>query len=327
MRRTIHISTGLTLLALALLILNVSSRADTGTKAAPSRSWDTGTTLAQAGDDADGSSVTSSGPPQYTETEFTSLDGEIYINPLYTGKVTSVRTINENGLLGQKIDVEVRVMTDGWRKFSLPQAASGSYGVIVSGEDGILKISKPASAPQPVSGELGSVQKLLVQFGFLNATFVFPSQNVFEPSKYEIGLLNTADNTFINGNIIAMKADQAAAEFSDLPPGIVNKEGKMRVSLKKPGGTFFNSDIPAWGYNIIVSETDIDVPAPITAEVFGLPDDAEIRFDFSSLSGQVIDPSTKILTVGEINKGTTVATITTKFGGSQPLTVTVKRVR
>jgi hypothetical protein len=101
----------------------------------------------------------------------------------------------------------------------------------------------------------------------------------------------------------------------------------MKVSLKEPGGTFVNADIPAWGYNIIVSETDIDTPAPITAEVFGLPDDAEIRFDFSSLTGQVIDPSTKILTAGEINKGATVSTITTKIGGAQPLTVTVRRVR
>ena len=281
--------------------------------------------VAQSDEDDSGSSTAL--PPRYTEAELTSLAGEVFINPLYTGKVTSVRTIDRNGLIGQKVGIEVRVMTDGWRKFSLPQSAAGSYGVIVSGDEGILKISKPADAGTSPSGELGSIKKLVIEFGYLNTVFLFPGMNVLEPSKVELGVLNNADNKFINGTIIAMKSDQAAVEFQGLPSTVVNKEGKMRVSLKEPGGTFINSDMPAWGYNIIVSETDIDTPAPIKAEVFGLPQDAEIRFDFSSLSGQVINPSTKIMTVGEINKGTAVSTITTKMGGAQPLTVTVKRVR
>lgn len=283
------------------------------------------TLLAQV--DGDGRDTQSSSPPRYTEVELTSLDGEIFINPLYTGKVSTVRTIDKNGLIGQKVDIEVRIMTDGWRKFSLPQAAGGAYGVIVSGDEGILKISKPAEAAAPSGGVLKSIRKLVIEFGYLSTVFSFPSMNIFEPSKVELGVLNNADNKFINGSIVAMKPDQAAVEFQDLPATVVNKEGMMRVSLKEPGGTFINSDIQAWGYNIIVSETDIDTPAPITAEVFGLPDNAEIRFDFSSLTGQVISPSTKILTVGEINKGTPVSTITTKIGGAQPLTVTVKRVR
>lgn len=266
-------------------------------------------------------------PPKYTEAEFTSLDGEIFVNPLYTGKVASVRTIDRSGLLGERIDVEVRLMTDGWRKFSLPPSLSGSHGVIVSGEEGILKISKPEKPFTPSAGQLQSINDDVVEFGSLNTTFVFPALNVLEPSGYEIGILNNADDSFINGNIIAMKSDQAAVEFRELPVSIVNEKGLMRVSLKKPGGTFVNSDIAVWGYNIMVPETDIGTPAPITAEVFGLPDDAEIRFDFTSLSGQIIDPSTRILTVGEINKGSTVSTITTKFGGAQPLTVLVKRVK
>jgi len=283
------------------------------------------TLLAQGGgDDQD---APSSSPPRYTEVELTSLDGEIFINPLYTGKVSTVRTIDKNGLIGQKVDIEVRIMTDGWRKFSLPQTAGGAYGVIVSGDEGILKISKPAETGAPSGGVLKSIRKLVVEFGYLSTVFSFPRMNILEPSKVELGVLNNADNKFINGSIVAMKPDQAAVEFQDLPATVVNKEGMMRVSLKEPGGTFINSDIQAWGYNIIVSETDIDTPAPINAEVFGLPDDAEIRFDFSSLTGQVISPSTKILTVGEINKGTPVSTITTKIGGAQPLTVTVKRVR
>lgn len=323
MRRTFNVLTWLAILPLAVLTVGaVCFAADPATRQAGRG----GLVLAQAGDDANGGAGSASGP-QYTEIEFTSLDGEIFVNPLYTGKITSVRTINQSGLLGQKVDIEVRAITGGWRKFSLPAAASGSYGVIVSGESGILKIAKPANPPAAASGELGTIKKVLIEFGYLNTTFTFPPQNVLEPDKYEIGILNTTDNGFINGNIIAMKSDQAAAEFIDLPGTVVNSSGNMRVSLKKPGGTFFNSDIPAWGYNIIVPETDIGAPAPITAEVFGLPDDAEIRFDFSSLSGQVIDPSTKILTVGEINKGSTVSTITTKIGGAQPLTVTVRRVK
>ena len=94
---------------------------------------------------------------------------------------------------------------------------------------------------------------------------------------------------------------------------------------QKPCG-FINSDIPTWGYNILVSETDTGVAAPITAEVFGLPDDSEIKFNFTSLSGQIINPSTKTLTVGEINKGEQVSTITTKIEGSQPIAVTVRRL-
>ena len=77
----------------------------------------------------------------------------------------------------------------------------------------------------------------------------------------------------------------------------------------------------------MVSETDTGVPAPITAQVFGLPDNEEIRFNFVSLSGQVINPSTKTLTVGKINKGAQISTITTKIEGPQPITVTVKRLK
>ncbi len=317
----------LTCLALALfaaqVVLPGGASADRRTALAPSGGRGE-TLLAQADDDTGASS---SAPPTYTEVELTSLDGEIFVNPLYTGKVSTVRTIDKSGLIGEKVDIEVRIMTDGWRKFSLPQSAAGAYGVIVSGDDGILKISKPAQPGTPTGGVLKSVKKLVIEFGYLNTVFLFPRMNILEPSKVELGVLNKADNKFINGNIVAMKLDQAAVEFRDLPSGVVNKEGTMRVSLKEPGGTFINSDIQAWGYNIIVSETDIGTPAPITAEVFGLPDDAEIRFDFSSLTGQVISPSTKILTVAEINKGTPVSTITTDIGGSQPLTVTVKRVR
>jgi hypothetical protein len=148
-----------------------------------------------------------------------------------------------------------------------------------------------------------------------------------EPSKYEIDILDNTNESFVSGKVIAMKSDQAAVSFQNLPSTVVNSGGKLRASLKKPDGTYVNADLPAWGYNIIVPETDVGTPAPIRAEVFGLPADSQIRFDFSSLADQIISPSTQIMTVQEINGGATVATITTKIGGPQPLTVTVKKVQ
>lgn len=326
MRQKIEFAMFLSVLVSVLYFFTAPSFAAPAPVRDPSGAGADGSQGALSADGVEKRAVAMAAPPRYTEAAFTSLDGEILVNPQYTGKVTSVRTIDKNGLLGDRIDVEVRVMTDGWRKFSLPPSLSSSWGVIISGEEGILKISKPEAGIAGAAGELKSISGDVIEFGSLNTTFVFPAVNVLEPSTYEIGVLNTADNSFINSNIIAMKSDQAAVEFERLPPSVVNKEGLMRVSLKKPGGTFVNSSIPAWGYDIMVPEIDIDTPAPITAEVFGLPDEARIRFDFTSLSGQVIDPSTRIMTVGEINKGSTVSTITTKFGGAQPLTVLVKRV-
>ncbi len=272
------------------------------------------------------SSLDGQAQPMYTEVEVTSLKGDIYVNPEYIGKVRSIRTIDRSGLLGDRVEIEVRILTDDWRKFSLPSELSGAFGVIISGERGILKISLPATPANSGGSAVYSIEKLLIEFGTLNTTFVFPSQSILEPSKYQIGLLNNSDQSFIPGKIIVMKSDQLAAEFQNLPSSIVNIEGMLRVNVKEPGGSFINAEIPAWGYNIFVPETDVGKPAPITAEVFGLDPEANIRFDFSSLADQVINPSTKVLTVKEINSGAPVSTITTNRGGPQPLTVTVKKV-
>ncbi len=264
--------------------------------------------------------------PMYTEVEVTSLDGDIYVNPEYIGKVRSIRTINRSGLLGDRVEIEVRILTDDWRKISLPPVLSGTFGVIISGERGILKISLPGIPANPDGSDIYTINKLLIEFGTLNTTFVFPAQSIIEPSKYQIGLLDNRDKSFVSGKVIVMKSNELVADFQNLPSAVVNSEGMLHVSITNPGGSFINADIPAWGYNIFVPETDVGAPAPITAEVFGLDPGAKIRFDFSSLADQVINPSTKILTVKEINSGAPVATITTNRGGAQPLTVTVKRV-
>jgi hypothetical protein len=258
--------------------------------------------------------------------ELTSLSGEIFINPEYTGKINSIRTLNRNQLLGEKVEIVTRTLTDSWKKLEIPASLTGAFGLVISGTEGIVKITLPQQNAISGSGTLKSISELFIEFGSLNATFTFPAVNILEPSGFEIGILNTANNTFINGEIIALKSDQAAVLFQNLSSSVVNKDGMIRVSLKKPDGTFVNSEIPAWGYNIMVSETDTGVPAPITAEVFGLPDDTQIKFNFISLSGQVINPSSVTLTVGEINRGTDISTITTKIGGPQPITVTVSRM-
>lgn len=274
----------------------------------------------------DGSELAMAAPPLY-ELELTSLSGEIFINPTYSGKINSIRTLNRNELLGEKVEIETRTLTDNWKKLIVPSSLSGAFGLVISGKNGITKITLPQKvSPSSGSGNLKSISDLFIEFGSLHATFSFPAQNILEPSKFEVGILNNSDNSFINGDIIALKNNQAAVTFQNLPSTVVNKDGMIRVSLRKSDGTFINSDIPAWGYNIIVSETDTGVAAPITAEIFGLQDDEEIRFNFISLRGQIINPSMKTLSVGEINKGVEVSTITTKIEGPQPITVTVKRL-
>lgn len=276
----------------------------------------------------DGIEVAMSSPPPLSEVELTSLLGEIYINPKYVGKINTIRTLDRNHLLGEKIKIEARTLTDRWKKLNIPTSTSGAFGLIVSGSDGVIKITLPES-PSPLSGSgtLKSISNLFIEFGSLHATFTFPTLNILEPSKFEIGILDNTNNSFINGDIIALKNNQAAVKFEGLSSSVLNSDGMIRVSLRKSDGTFLNSDIPAWGYNIVVSETDTGAPAPITADVFGLPDDTRIKFNFISLSGQIINPSTKTLTVGEINKGVEISTITTKIEGPQPITVTVTRIR
>ncbi len=271
--------------------------------------------------------VAMASPPPLHESELTSLQGEIYVNPKYTGKINSIRTLDRGHLLGEKVEIEARTLTDGWKKLNFPSSLSGALGLVISGTDGIVKLTIPPGAPiASGSGVLKSISDLFIEFGSLHATFTYPNVNILEPSKLEISILDTTNNTFIPGDIVALKDDQAAVVFQGLPSSVVNKDGMVRISLRKADGTFLNSDIPAWGYNIIVSETDTGVPAPITADVFGLSDNTKIKFNFLSLSGQIISPSSTTLTVKEINKGVEISTITTKIEGPQPITVTVTKL-
>lgn len=264
--------------------------------------------------------------PIYIEAELTSMDGEIYVNPDFVGKIDSVRTIDKNGLLGEKISIESRVLTDNWRMLAMPPEAAAAHGVIISGDRGLLNISKPSGRAAPVKGTLQPVADVEIPFGTMYTTLKFPSQTVLEPSKYSMEILDNNTGSFTKGDIIAMKNDQAAVYFSNLGPSALNEEGNLKISMKKPDGSFINSEVPAWGYNVMVSEADLDEAVPITAEVFGLPQDSKVRFQFDSLSDQIIDPSLVTLTVKEVNSGRPISTVKTKIAGSQPLSVTVSRV-
>src|SRR3972149_314418 len=125
-----------------------------------------------------------------------------------------------------------------------------------------------------------------------------------------MGILDFKDDKFINGEIIAIKNNQVAVNFHDLPPTVVNKDGMIRVSLKTPDGSFLGADLKAWGYNILVGEIE----------------DAKLKFTFLPLPEQDITPNTKTLTVKDINKGTPIAKIVTSIPGDQPLSVLVEKV-
>ncbi len=266
-------------------------------------------------------------PPTYTEINFTSLGGEIFINPRFVGKINAVRTTNRAGVMGERIDVDVRTLTDGWKRFELPPSEQGASGVIISGDAGIIKISTLSSPSSPDAGGITPTGELLIEYGGLVTTFLIPRVSVLEPSKFEVSLLNFNTDSPVLGQVIALKDDQLAAVFANISGEVVNDKGMLRVSLKNPNGSYINSDLPGWGYNIMVSETDTGKPAEIKATVFGLPSEASVVFNFSPLSGQIFEPERVKMSVTDINSGKTVSTITTTIPGAQPLSVTAERAQ
>src|SRR3989337_2916853 len=233
----------------------------------------------------------------YTQVEFSSLIGDIFVNPRYTGRITTVRTFLKDGSPRDNPVVDVRETKDGWEK------------VVVSEFD-----------------KLQSLNQIVISFRHLSTTLITPGKEISNPAGFEMGILDFKDDKFINGEIIAIKNNQVAVNLHNLPPTVVNKDGMIRVSLKTPDGSFLGADLKAWGYNILVGEIDVGKPLPIKAEVFGLPEDAKLKFTFVPLPEQDITPNTKTLTVKDINKGTPIAKIATSIPGDQPLSVLVEKV-
>jgi hypothetical protein len=264
--------------------------------------------------------------PQYAEVEFSSMTGEIFVNPKYTGSITNVRRLFNYTPSSSSPGAELEVTSNGWESVTVPAYESGLAGLIVTGEKGTLKISFSTSqAPMEVE-KVQPLTGLIIRFGQLSATLLTPSTVTSKPGGFAIDILDHKENKFISGDIIAIKDNQVAAQFEGLPPTVVNSNGTVRISLKESGDKFLNADLKAWGYNVFAPDADVEKPSPIKAEVFGLPGEAKLSFNFQSLPGQKITPPTRTLTVGEINSGEPIVTIITSRPGAQPLSVSVEKV-
>ncbi len=262
----------------------------------------------------------------YTQVEFSSLIGDIFVNPRYTGRITTVRTLLKDSSPRDNPVVDVRETKDGWEKVIVSESESDAVELIATGKKGSLKISlSKEKAPSEVD-KLQSLGQVVIAFGLLSATLIAPDKKITKPSGFEMGILDFKEDKFINGDIVAIKNNQVAVNFHDLPPTVVNKDGNIRLSIKTPDGSFLGADLKAWGYNILVGEIEVGKPLPIKAEVFGLPEEAKLKFTFEPLPEQNITPNTKTLTVKDINKGTTIAKIVTSIPGAQPLSVVVGKV-
>ncbi len=264
--------------------------------------------------------------PAYNEVEFGSIVGEFFVNPEYTGRITTVRTFPKGGSPRDNPVVDVRETDDGWEKVIVSQSESDAESIIATGHRGSLKISLPKRKPLAKSDKLQQLGDLIISFGDLYATLIMPSAEISQPGSFEVSILDPKENKFIKGDIIAIRRDQVAVNFHDLSSNIVNEDGKFRINLKKPGGDSFQADLKAWGYNILIPDTGTGKSTSITAEVFGLPNDAKLKFTFESLPGQNVTPSTTTLPVRKINMGASLGTITTSIPGSQALSVSVERV-
>lgn len=264
--------------------------------------------------------------PVYNEVEFSSIVGEFFVNPQYTGKITTIRIFPKGGPPRDNPVVDVRETDDGWERVIVSQSESDAESLIATGQRGSLKVSLPKQKPSIKSDKLQPLDDIIISFGVLNATLVMPPVEIPRPGGFEVGIRDAKENRLIKGDIIAVRRDEVALKFHDLPSTVVGKEGAVRISLKKPGGSVLDADLKAWGYNIVIPDTGTGKSASITAEVFGLPDDAKLKFTFESLPGQKINPSTITLPVRRINMGASLGTITTSIPGPQALSVSVERV-
>src|SRR5579885_1616153 len=264
--------------------------------------------------------------PIYNEVEFSSIVGGFFINPQYTGRITTMRTFPKGGFPRDNPVVDVRETDDGWEKVIVSQSESDAESIIATGRGGSLKISLSKEKPSAKSDSLQPLGDLIISFGGLNATLIMPPMEISQPGGFEVSIRDNKGNKYINGDVIVIRKDQVAVKFHDLPSTVVNGNGTVRMSLKRPGGGSLEADLKAWGYNITIPDTGTGKPASITAEVFGLPNEAQLKFTFESLPGQNITPSATPLPVKKIKAGVSLGTITTSIPGTQPLSVSVERV-
>lgn len=282
-------------------------------------------TLMAEGVEGNGSNVqTRSHPPISTEIFLTSISGEIYLNPKYIGRILSVTPLGTGTVTSNKPEIGFNQKEILWPVLVVPQSMSNLQGLYVTGEEGSLKISRSGGDKAVNEIELKTLTKPRIAIGQLSSTILFPETNVTQPSKYEIGVFDFKDNKFINGDIIALTGNQMAVRFEDLPSTVINKEGKLRYSLKGQDGSFINSEMAAWAYEIWIPDTDIGSTVPIKARIFGLPDDSKVKFTFQPIEGQEYSQPVNTLSVKEINSGEPITMVSTSITGSQLISVTVE---
>lgn len=261
--------------------------------------------------------------PLYTQVNFSQIVGEIFINSKYTGEIISVKGINVNK---DSAEIDIQETSNGWKKVTVPPSKSITEGFQVEGIRGSLRVSLSGVKGPAQVNEIQPLDNLIISFGELNATLLLPVKRISEPGNFEIGILDYKRNNFIIGNIIAIIGNQMAIKFQNLPPTVVDQNGIIRVSIKKPNDSFIGADLKAWGYNISVPEIQTGKSIPIKANIFGLPKGAKLKFKFKPVSGQRVTPLSRILSVEKINSGASLATVVTSIPGDQPLSVVVERV-
>jgi hypothetical protein len=281
--------------------------------------------LMAEGEEGNGSNVqTRSHLPLYTEILLTSISGEIYLNPKYIGRIVSITPLRTGTSTSIKPEIEFDQKENLWPAVVVPQSMSNLEGLNVTGEEGSIRISRSGGEWALNNNELKTITKPKIAFGQLSSTILFTETNVNNPSKFEIGVFDSKDNKFINGDIIALTNNQMAAKFENLPSTVISKEGKVRYSLKEQDGSFINSDMAAWGYEILIPDTDIGKTVPIKAKIFGLSDESKVRFTFQASEGQRFSSPVSTLSVKEINSGEPITMISTSIGGDQLIRVSVE---
>jgi hypothetical protein len=274
--------------------------------------------------EGNGSNVeTRSHLPLYTEILLTSISGEIYLNPKYIGRIVSITPLGTGTSTSSKPKIGFNQTRDLWPVIIVPQSMSNLGGLNVTGEEGSVRISRSSEEWALNNNELTTISKPKIAFGQLSSTILFTESNVNNPSKFEIGVFDLKDNKFIKGDVIALTNNQMAAKFENLPSTVISKEGKLRYSLKEQDGSFINSDMAAWGYEILIPDTEIGRTVSIKARVFGLTDESKIRFTFQASEGQRFSSPVSTLSVKEINSGEPITMISTSIGGDQLIRVSV----
>jgi len=261
-----------------------------------------------------------------TEILLTSISGEIYLNPKQIGRIVSITPVGTGNSSSSKREIEFDQTKDLWPVVSVPESLSNLEGLNITGEEGSISISRSGveKAPNRNNNEIKTITKPKLAFGQLSSTILFRKMNVNNPSKFEIGVFDFKDNKFINGDIIALTNNQMAVKFQNLPSTVISKEGKLRYSLKDEDGSFINSDMAAWGYEIMIPDADIGENVPIKAQIFGLPDEAKVKFTFQPVEGQKYSLPLSTLSVREINSGQHITMISTSIAGNQLISVTVE---